>query len=30
VDYDVEATAKAIEANEYLDNYLAERLRQGR
>jgi diadenosine tetraphosphatase ApaH/serine/threonine PP2A family protein phosphatase len=28
--YDVEATAKAIEANTYLDNYLAERLRLGR
>lgn len=30
VEYDVEATAKAIEANSYLDNYLAERLRVGR
>lgn len=30
VAYDVESTAKAIEANENLDNYLAERLRQGR
>jgi predicted phosphodiesterase len=30
VEYDVEHTAKAIEANPYLDNYLAERLRQGR
>lgn len=30
VAYDVEKTAQAIEANEYLDNYLAERLRLGR
>jgi diadenosine tetraphosphatase ApaH/serine/threonine PP2A family protein phosphatase len=30
VEYDVESTAKAIEANSYLDNYLAERLRVGR
>lgn len=30
VAYDIEATAKAIEANPHLDNYLAERLRQGR
>lgn len=30
VEYDVEATAKAIEANDFLDDYLAERLRQGR
>ncbi|MCS6970342.1 MAG: metallophosphoesterase family protein [Planctomycetes bacterium] len=30
VAYDVEATARAIEANEHLDNYLAERLRLGR
>jgi len=30
VEYDYEATAKAIEANEFLDDYLAERLRQGR
>ncbi len=30
VDYDVEATATAIEANPNLDNYLAERLRHGR
>ncbi len=30
VDYDVEETAKAIEANTFLDNYLAERLRVGR
>ncbi len=30
VAYDVEATATAIEANEYLDGYLAERLRLGR
>lgn len=30
VTYDVEATATAIEANEFLDNYLAERLRVGR
>lgn len=30
VEYDVESTAKAIEQNPYLDNYLAERLRVGR
>jgi diadenosine tetraphosphatase ApaH/serine/threonine PP2A family protein phosphatase len=30
VEYDIEHTAKAIEANSNLDNYLAERLRQGR
>jgi predicted phosphodiesterase len=30
VEYDVEATATAIEANDALDDYLAERLRQGR
>lgn len=30
VAYDVEATAKAIEANPHLDNFLAERLRLGR
>lgn len=30
VEYDVESTAKAIEANPHLDNYLAERLRAGR
>jgi diadenosine tetraphosphatase ApaH/serine/threonine PP2A family protein phosphatase len=30
VDYDIEATAKAIEDNQHLDNYLAERLRLGR
>jgi predicted phosphodiesterase len=30
VAYDVEATAKAIEANPNLDNYLAERLRLGK
>jgi hypothetical protein len=30
VDYDIEATARAIEANPMLDDYLAERLRHGR
>jgi predicted phosphodiesterase len=30
VDYPVEETARAIEANPFLDNYLAERLRAGR
>jgi diadenosine tetraphosphatase ApaH/serine/threonine PP2A family protein phosphatase len=30
VEYDVEETARAIEANEHLDNHLAERLRHGR
>ena len=30
VEYDVEATARAIEENADLDNYLAERLRHGR
>lgn len=30
VDYDIETTATAIEANPHLDNYLAERLRHGR
>ncbi|TVR12566.1 MAG: metallophosphoesterase [Planctomycetota bacterium] len=30
VEYDVEATASAIEANPHLDNHLAERLRHGR
>ena len=30
VEYDVERTAQAIEANPQLDNYLAERLRKGR
>jgi len=30
VEYDVEETARAIEQNPYLDNYLAERLRHGR
>jgi len=30
VTYDIEGTAKAIEANPDLDDYLAERLRQGR
>lgn len=30
IDYDVEETARAIEANSMLDNHLAERLRHGR
>ena len=30
VEYDVEETARAIEANNMLDNHLAERLRHGR
>ena len=30
IDYPVEETARAIEANPFLDNYLAERLRAGR
>ncbi len=30
VEYDIESTATAIEANPHLDNYLAERLRHGR
>ncbi|MFW5750085.1 MAG: metallophosphoesterase family protein [Planctomycetota bacterium] len=30
VEYDIEATVAAIAANQYLDNYLAQRLRMGR